>query len=139
MRAFTDSEGFDAWFSGLVGGANIGFIAREIASGGVVGSIDLSGISIKNFQSAYLGYYGMVDFAGRGLMKEAIRKAVRYAFTEIGPHRLEASIQPANIRSIELIKRIGFRKEGFSPRYLRINGVWCDHEHWVLLSDEPIL
>ena len=139
LRAFTDGEGFDAWFSGLVSGANIGLVAREATSGGVVGLINLSGILLKDFQSAYLGYYGMVDFAGRGLMKEAIRKVARYAFTEVGLHRLEASIQPANIRSIELVKRIGFRREGFSPRYLRIDGVWCDHEHWALLSDEPML
>ena len=139
LRAFTDSKGFDDWFSGLVSGANISLIAREVASGGVIGLINLNEISLKNFQSAYLGYYGMVDLAGRGLMKEAIRKAARYAFTEVGLHRLEASIQPANIRSIELIKRIGFRREGFSPKYLRIDGTWCDHEHWALLSDEPIL
>ena len=139
LRAFTDSEGFDRWFSGLVSGANIGLIAHEIVSGNVIGVIDLNEISLKNFQSAYLGYYGMVDLAGRGLMKEAVRQAVRYAFTEVGLHRLEASIQPANIRSIELIKRIGFRREGFSPKYLRIDGVWCDHEHWALLSDEPII
>ena len=139
LEAFTDDEGFNTWFAALVGGPNIGLVAREVTSGGVVGVIDLSAISLKGFQSAYLGYYGMADLAGRGLMKEAVRKAVDYAFTEIGLHRLEASIQPANTRSIELIKRIGFRKEGFSPRYLKVNDVWCDHEHWVLLSDEAIL
>lgn len=139
LRAFTDSEGFDAWFSGLISGANIGLVAREAASGGIVGVINLSEISLKNFQSAYLGYYGMVELAGRGLMKEAIRKVARYAFTELGLHRLEASIQPTNVRSIELVKRVGFRREGFSPRYLRVDGIWCDHEHWALLSDEPIL
>ena len=139
LRTFTDSEGFDAWFSGLVSGAHVGLIAREASSGSIVGVINLNEISLRSFQSAYLGYYGMVDLAGRGLMKEAIRKAARYAFTEVGLHRLEASIQPANIRSIELVKRIGFRREGFSPRYLRIEGIWCDHEHWALLSDEPML
>ena len=139
LRAFTDREGFKAWFSGLVSGAHVGLVAREVVSGGVVGIINLNEISLGNFQSAYLGYYGMVDLAGRGLMKEALREVARYAFAEVGLHRLEASIQPANIRSTELIKRIGFRREGFSPRYLRINGVWCDHEHWALLSDEPVL
>ncbi len=29
------------------------------------------------------------------------------------------------------------RKEGFSPRYLRVGGVWCDHERWALLADDP--
>src|ERR1700712_3734268 len=73
LKTFTDDEGFDAWFAGLVSDANIGLVAREVTSGHVVGIIDLNGISLKTFQSAYLGYYGMVDLAGRGLMKEAIR------------------------------------------------------------------
>ncbi len=40
-------------------------------------------------------------------------------------------------RSITLVKRLGFKKEGFSPRYLKISDVWCDHERWALLADEP--
>jgi ribosomal-protein-alanine N-acetyltransferase len=90
----------------------------------------------QGFQSVYLGYYGMATFARRGLMTEAVRLTTRYAFDEIGPHRLEANIQPGNAPSIALVQRLGFRKEGFSPRYLRIDGVWCDHERWALLADD---
>ena len=69
-------------------------------------------------------------------MTEAVRLTIAHAFAEIGLHRLEANIQPANRRSIALAKRVGFRKEGFSPRYLKIGGSWCDHERWALLADE---
>ena len=57
-------------------------------------------------------------------------------FDEIRLHRLEANIQPMNLQSIALVRRIGFRKEGFSLRYLKINGIWCDHELWALLADD---
>jgi ribosomal-protein-alanine N-acetyltransferase len=77
----------------------------------------------------------MLNFAGTGLMTEALRAAVGYAFNELGLHRLEANIQPGNTASIALVRRLGFRQEGFSPRYLRINGEWRDHERWALLSD----
>jgi [ribosomal protein S5]-alanine N-acetyltransferase len=88
------------------------------------------------FQSAYLGYYGMAWCAGSGLMTEAVRLGVVHGFGVLGLHRLEANIQPDNARSLALVRRLGFRCEGFSPRYLCIGGVWRDHERWALLADE---
>ncbi|GES47985.1 hypothetical protein Rhsp01_07230 [Rhizobium sp. NBRC 114257] len=70
-------------------------------------------------------------------MTEAVRLAVAHAFDAVGLHRVEANIQPGNHASIALVKRLGFRKEGFSPKYLKIGGVWCDHERWALLADDP--
>jgi diamine N-acetyltransferase len=59
-----------------------------------------------------------------------------YAFGELGLHRLQANVQPGNARSIALLRASGFRLEGFSPRYLHIDGAWRDHENWVLLADD---
>lgn len=111
-------------------------MARENLSGGVVGLITFSQIFRKSFQNAYLGYYGMVRYARRGLMTKAVRQAVDYAFTDLELHRVEANIQLGNIASIALVRRVGFRKEGVSPRYLRISGVWQDHERWAVLADD---
>jgi ribosomal-protein-alanine N-acetyltransferase len=72
-------------------------------------------------------------------MTEAVRQALAYAFDEVGLHRLEANIQPGNARSIALVRRLGFRLEGFSPRYLKIDGEWRDHERWAMLADEFVL
>ena len=45
--------------------------------------------------------------------------------------------QPYRLRHLRrgLVRRLGFRREGMSPRYLRINGEWRDHERWALLAD----
>lgn len=134
---FITMEGFSEWFATLCTGAQAAFVAREAGSGRIVGVTSLSQIFLKGFQSAYLGYYGMVATAGRGLMTEAVRQTLAHAFTEIGLHRVEANIQPENLRSIALVRRLGFRLEGFSPRYLRIGGQWRDHERWALLCDDP--
>ena len=65
-----------------------------------------------------------------------MRLLFRHAFGELKLHRLEANIQPQNQRSIELAKRSGFRREGYSPRYLKIGGRWRDHERWAILAED---
>jgi len=67
-------------------------------------------------------------------MTEAVRRAVTIAFEDFGLHRLEANIQPGNHASIALVKRLGFRLEGFSPQYLQIGGEWRDHERWAVTA-----
>lgn len=133
---FTDDAGFDAWLTRSLTGPHVQLVARAAASGEVIGVVNVNDIVGGFFQSAYLGYYGMVHNAGRGLMTEAVGRAVSFAFADLGLHRLEANIQPENHRSLALIQRLGFRREGYSPRYLRIGGVWRDHERWAVLADE---
>ncbi|KVV50046.1 phosphinothricin acetyltransferase [Burkholderia cepacia] len=136
VDSFTDQAGFDQWFGRCLTGPNVGFVARERTSGAVVGVVNLNEIVGGVFQSAYLGYYGMVALSRKGLMTDAMRAAIGVAFGELGLHRLEANIQPGNHASIALVRRLGFTKEGFSPRYLRIDGAWRDHERWALLADD---
>jgi len=136
VEPFTDMDGFERWFSGLGSGQAVGMIARDTQTNGIVGVTNLSQIFRKGFQNAYLGFYGMAGYARRGLMAEAVRLTALYAFGDLGLHRLEANIQPENAASIALVRRVGFRREGFSPRYLQIGGVWRDHERWALLADE---
>jgi ribosomal-protein-alanine N-acetyltransferase len=102
----------------------------------LVGVINLSEIVMGSFRSAYLGYYAFAPHAGQGYMKEGLRLVVRRAFGELGLHRVEANIQPDNLRSRALVRGLGFRLEGFSPRYLKIAGRWRDHERWALTAEE---
>jgi len=135
VEPFTDDAGFDAWFARSLTGPHVGLVAREAAGARIVGVVNINEIVAGAFQSAHLGYYGMAWCAGRGLMTEAVGLAVRYAFDTLGLHRVEANIQPGNTRSIALVRRLGFTREGFSPRYLRVGGEWRDHERWARLAD----
>ena len=136
VHPFTDMLGFQAYFDSLQDGQKVGLLAREHSSDEPVGVFNLSQIARGNFQSAYLGFYGLHGKVGRGLMTEALLATLRHAFGELGLHRLEANVQPGNTRSIALVARVGFRKEGFSPKYLSIDGAWRDHERWAILADE---
>lgn len=109
-----------------------GLLICHLGNKKIVGVVNLSQIFYGTFQNAYLSYYVDVDFAGQGLMSEGVRLAINYAFNTLKLHRLEANIQPDNQASINLVKQLGFTKEGFSPKYLKINGEWRDHERWAL-------
>jgi ribosomal-protein-alanine N-acetyltransferase len=114
------------------------FLVRHTACGGLTGWVNINDIVRGAFQSGYLGYAGFAGHGGQGLMAEGVAAVVTTAFADLGLHRLEANIQPDNGPSLALVRRLGFRREGFSPHYLLIDGQWRDHERWaVLASDWP--
>jgi ribosomal-protein-alanine N-acetyltransferase len=112
------------------------FLVRHRECGGLVGFVNINNIVRGAFQSGYLGYAGFSTHRGRGLMSAGVAAVVSTAFADLGLHRLEANIQPANARSITLVRRLGFRREGLSPHYLMVDGQWRDHERWAVLADE---
>lgn len=140
LRPWTDPpatyERFDEYLRGRQGAGDEGVLVCEIESGRIAGVINVSCIVRGFFQSAFVGYWIGEPFARRGYMTEGLRLLVGYAFGEMKLHRLEANIQPGNLASIALVRRCGFRKEGLSPKYLRIFGEWRDHERWAVRADE---
>ena len=129
-------ECFTGYVQSRQGPGDDGFLVCERETGRIAGVINLNCIVRGYFQSAYLGYYAFAEFARRGYMREGLQLVTRFAFEHLGLHRLESNIQPANAASIELVKRCGFQKEGFSPKYLQVFGEWRDHERWALVADE---
>jgi len=111
------------------------FICRG-EDGAIAGVASLSQIFLGNFRSAYLGYSAFVPFEGAGHMTEGLRLILREAFGPLGLHRVEANVQPDNERSIALVERLGFQREGFSPRYLKIGGRWRDHVRYAILAED---
>jgi len=112
------------------------FLLCRRGDGRILGFFNLSQIFRGPFLNAYLGYAVGAAHAGAGYMTEGLELVLRQSFGPLGLHRLEANIQPGNEPSIALAKRAGFRLEGFSPRYLKIDGRWRDHERWAILADE---
>ena len=123
------------WLARLNGRTHAGHFVVEASSGELAGVINVSEIVRGAFQSAYLGYYALAPHAGRGLMTEGMRQVIGRSFGELGLHRVEANIQTDNAASLALVVRLGFVREGFSRRYLKINGRWRDHERWALLRE----
>jgi len=103
----------------LLGGLNIGNVRRGVA------------------QTASLGYWMGAPHAGRGLMTDAVRAAVQFAFASLRLNRLEAACLPDNTASARVLEKSGFRLEGRARRYLKIDGRWQDHDIFALLHDDP--
>jgi ribosomal-protein-alanine N-acetyltransferase len=112
-----------------------GFLARRRDDGAIAGVFNLSQIALGHFRSAYLGYYAAAENAGRGYMTAALELVLAHAFGRLGLHRVEANIQPGNHRSIALVRRLGFEREGYSPGYLEVAGRFRDHERWAIRAE----
>lgn len=100
-----------------------------------IGTICFSNIVRGAFLSCFLGYKLDGGEINRGYMTEALEKGIEIMFGQCGLHRIEANILPRNARSLRVVEKLGFREEGIGRKYLRINGVWEDHIHMVLLND----
>jgi [ribosomal protein S5]-alanine N-acetyltransferase len=103
--------------------------------GAVVGRINLNNIVRGAFQSASLGYWLAQAATGRGTATAAVRDIIRFAFTELRLHRIQADTLVHNTASQRVLARNGFIRIGLAPRYLRIAGRWQDCIMHQLLSD----
>lgn len=111
---------FETGTETLIGGLTLGLIRRGVA------------------QACTLGYWMGRRHAGKGHMTEAVRGAVRFAFSDLALHRVEAACLPNNEPSRRLLERVGFQHEGLARAYLKIDGKWADHLLYGVLSSDML-
>jgi ribosomal-protein-alanine N-acetyltransferase len=134
VTAPTDAVSFKRYVARFDGVSNYGFVVYLPSTRELVGAINLTNVIFGAFRSGYLGYFAFAGFEGKGYMAQGLRAVARHAFKQIKLHRLEANIQPMNLTSIALVRACGFEQEGYSRKYLKIGGRWCDHERWALVK-----
>lgn len=118
-------------------GSAAAFFIYESATGRLVGGITIGNIRYGVAQTGQIGYWIGERYAGKGFMLEALRLVARHAFETLRLHRIEAACIPDNERSIRVLEKAGFRREGLLRSYLRINGIWHDHYLYALIADDP--
>jgi [ribosomal protein S5]-alanine N-acetyltransferase len=102
----------------------------------LVGIITLSAIERQPFQNGRLGYSMDEHYQNQGILTEYLKQVMKYAFKELGLHRLEANIMPRNGASRRVLEKCGFQKIGYSPKYLKIQNQWEDHELYMAIAEE---
>jgi len=103
----------------------------------LVGGLTLANIRRGCAQAGSLGYWMGAPYARQGYMTAAVNAVVPFAFGNLKLHRIEAACIPANIASIRLLEKTGFKREGFARQYLCINGLWQDHLLFAKLESDP--
>ena len=72
-----------------------------------------------------VGWLILPKYQGKGLTVEAMRPLLHHLFEDVGIHKVEALIMPANKPSRTLAERLGFRKEGGPIRdRWQVDGDW---------------
>jgi [ribosomal protein S5]-alanine N-acetyltransferase len=125
-------EAFGYWLHRQATGEFDGSLIRRSDDGALVGACQLSQIIRGNLQGAFIGFAAFRGFEGKGYMHEGVGLVLDRAFGPLGLRRVEANIQPGNHASKTLVSRLGFVKEGYAQRYLKVGGRWRDHEHWAI-------
>jgi ribosomal-protein-alanine N-acetyltransferase len=105
----------------------------------VIGDCSLANIVRGAFQACHLGYNLDESHVGKGLMQEALRAVLSFAFETLLLHRVMANHLPDNDRSAKTLASLGFESEGLAKDYLFLGGAWRDHVLTSKLNPRPIL
>jgi ribosomal-protein-alanine N-acetyltransferase len=123
--------------AGVLNGSGLRlWIFKRDDSQRVIGCFAFNNIVRGAFRSCFLGYKLDKDEINKGYMTEALKKGIDVMFNEWGLHRIEANIMPKNRQSLRVVEKLGFYNEGLAYKYLKINGIWEDHIHMVLINDK---
>ncbi len=106
-----------------------------LLDGEPVGRISVHNVVHGPFLSGDLGYWVSRHATRRGVATAAVAEMVRWAFGEVGLHRLQAGTLLHNAASQRVLRKSGFTPIGVAPGYLRIAGEWQDHLLFQLLNE----
>lgn len=104
--------------------------------GDYVGQLTVGNVQRGAVRSAWIGYWIDRNRTGQGIATAAVALAVDHCFGPVGLHRLEATVQPANIGSQTVLTKVGFRREGLLERYMDVDSRWRDHILFALTAEE---
>ena len=88
-----------------------------------------------NNRHAEIGFILAREHWGKGFAQEAVRRVLAFGFGDMGLHRVEADVDPANEASLALLEKLGFRREGYLHERWFTFGAWKDSVILGLLAD----
>jgi RimJ/RimL family protein N-acetyltransferase len=104
-------------------------------TGKLIGDVGIHFLEPDSLQ-AEIGCTLNFDQHGNGFATEALTETLNFLFRKLNKHRVIASIDPRNKKSIKLVERIGMRKEAHFRRSLWINNEWVDDLVYAILKED---
>lgn len=110
-------------------------IAVEVkATGELIGDC---GIRLsQDTRQVITGYTFASAAQGKGFATEAMTALLNYLFTELAVHRVAADALAVNARSVRLLERLGFRREGYFLEAEWFEDGWADNVIYAILARE---
>lgn len=116
-------------------GRAVRLAVRDKATRELYGVVGLDSI-VHLHQGCELGYWLKREACGKGLMSEAARAAVEFAFERLGMHRIRCAAATENYPSLKVIAGLGFRFEGVARQAEYVASRWLDHALFAKLSTD---
>lgn len=103
---------------------------------GLIGEAQLSDVALSGPRDAIFGMFLADEHMGKQISQEIFVVLCRFAFDDLGLHRVELAALPDNEAARRAATKAGLRSEGVSQRYLRVGDEWVDHERFVITAEE---
>jgi ribosomal-protein-alanine N-acetyltransferase len=116
-------------------GTGYGFGIFLLNTDQLLGRVNLSNVVRGAWQNCTIGYFLDERCNGQGFTTEAVHLAVQFAFEHADLHRVQGAVMPRNLASIRVLEKAGFRYEGVSEYYLKINEKWEHHNIYSLTRE----
>jgi ribosomal-protein-serine acetyltransferase len=116
-------------------GRAVRFAIRDRQSRELLGVVGLDSC-VHLHRSCELGYWLRREAGGRGIMTEAARACVDFAFARMAVHRIRCAAATDNSASLRVIARLGFRFEGIARQAELVGARWLDHAIFARLSSD---
>ena len=116
-------------------GREVSFAVRR-DGGELIGSVGADSLLLGDTHRAEIGYWLARPFWGQGIMTDAVRAYVRYAFDDLGLLRLTAHVFVFNLGSARVLEKNGFTREGLLRKHFRKGEALYDAFCFGLLREE---
>lgn len=104
-------------------------------TGKVIGRTGLIRIDPEH-DKVELGYVLSHHYWNQGIVTEATRAVIDFAFRELGINRVEARCNAHNTGSYRVMEKLGLTFEGLLRQQLKIHGTYVDQRMYAIIRDD---